>query len=73
MIARVCVHVDVLRAALVPPAISCTIDQRMRIIGPVHRLEATTYAKPGTTASHARLAHASHLDCRDRIAQSMCR
>ena len=59
MIARVHVHVDVFRT-LVPPAILRTVDQRMLILGPVNTLEATAYTKPGTTASHARLARASH-------------
>ena len=59
MIARVCVHVDVFRT-LVPPAILCTVDQRMLIIGLVHTLDATAYTKPGTVASHALLACPSH-------------
>jgi hypothetical protein len=59
MIARVCVHVDVFRT-LVPLAILCTVDQRMLIIGLVHTLDATAYTKPGTAASHALLACASH-------------
>ena len=42
MIARVRVHVDVFRT-LVPPAILCTVDQRMLILGPVNTLEATAH------------------------------
>jgi hypothetical protein len=72
MIARMCVHVDVFWT-LVPPAILCTVDQRMLIIGPAHTLEATAYTKLGTTASHARRAHASHSACGDHIAPSIRR
>ena len=72
MIARVRVHVDVFRT-LVPPAISCTIDQRIRILAPVHTIETTANTKPGTTASHARLACASHSAYGDRIARSIRR
>jgi hypothetical protein len=72
MIARVRVHVDVFRT-LVPPAILCTVEQRILILGPANTLEATAHTKPGTTASHARLARASYSAYGDRIARSIRR
>jgi hypothetical protein len=72
MIACVSVRVHVFRT-LAPPAISCTIDQRIRTLAPVHTIETTANTKPGTAASHARLACASHSACGGCIARSIRR
>jgi hypothetical protein len=71
---RVCVHVDVFRT-LVPPAILCTVDQRMLILGLVNtvirlkrQLTQSQAPRPRTLGLHAHPTWPVGTASRDRFA-----